>query len=294
MEDILVYQLDDLQISPYTNLTFYSQASIKHRHVFFEFALVLDGHCYNQIDDRPKRKLQKGDLIFLRPSDTHTITPIDQIYKHRDFYVTQEKMKQICDALSDSLYDQITSPNFPLEYTVSINEFTSLEAKAISLSKTYSLEQKPTPFTEALHASIISQLLGYMIYKPSSSESASVPQWLEKLYLEIEQFKYITNSVDDIVREMNYSHSYVCQKFKQTYGITLIAKLNQSKVMYSVNLLGVKKIIDISIMLGWENPKNYTIEFKRVYGMTPSEYIKKNPPKKVEKNHEFIAYRGLI
>ena len=48
----------------------------------------------------------------------------------------------------------------------------------------------------------------------------------------------------------------------------------QSKIIFSSNLLGQEKIIDIALAFGWENPKNYTIAFKKVFGITPQEYRK--------------------
>lgn len=48
----------------------------------------------------------------------------------------------------------------------------------------------------------------------------------------------------------------------------------QSKIIFSSNLLGQEKIIDIALAFGWENPKNYTIAFKKFFGITPQKYRK--------------------
>lgn len=80
-------------------------------------------------------------------------------------------------------------------------------------------------------------------------------------------------SVKEIV---GFSHSYICKMFKKYYNTTLIAYHNKNKVLYSRNLLNTHKIIEIANELGWDNPKNYAKEFKKVFGMSPKQYAMQN------------------
>jgi len=296
MKNVLTYTLEDIKNSPYTNLSLFSYTSILHRHDFFEFAIISEGHCISKINDNPERKLSRGEMIFTRPCDTHTITPADRIYKHRDLYVTEEKMREICSGYGKNFYERITSPDFPLEYKIGINEFYSIEQKALVLKQSHLDAKKSNrslTFAEQLHTSLINQLIGIMLYHALPETDEQIPLWLEKLNLQIEQFDLVTYSVKKVITTTGYSHGYVCRTFKRVFGETLINRLNRSKVLYSVNLLGKMKIVDIAMLLGWENPKNYAIAFKKVYGESPSQYLKRNPPKVVEKNREILLYRGL-
>lgn len=269
---MLIYDLDEIAATPYTKTSVFSYAHILHRHTFFEFTVILDGHCYSTINGGEKHTLQKGDMILIRPCDFHLIESIDKIASHRDFFVTEEKMKKICSTFSEDFYNRLMSPDFPLEYKLSANEYSSIDTKAIRLTREN--DEIAPLLLDRLHTSIIVQLFGNIILSVIEKTSL-VPLWLNKLHLQISQFYYVDYSISQIVATTGYTHGYVCKKFKQYYGTTLINFHNKSKVLFSVSLLGHKKIIDIATLLGWENPKNYTLEFKKVFGITPSEYVKK-------------------
>jgi hypothetical protein len=64
--------------------------------------------------------------------------------------------------------------------------------------------------------------------------------------------------------------------------------LNKSKIILSANLLGKEKIIDIAMSFGWENPNNYTIAFKKVFGITPQKYIAATKSDKVRHNATIV------
>ena len=85
-------------------------------------------------------------------------------------------------------------------------------------------------------------------------------------------YDYVELTITEIVQKTGFSQGYISNLFKKYYGETIISYHNKMKVLYSVNMLGKMKIIEIANSLGWENPKNYSIEFKRVYGVSPKAY----------------------
>jgi AraC-like DNA-binding protein len=258
-----------------------------HSHTFFEFTLILDGTCNSIINNGNKNILHKGDMIFLRPGDIHMINPISKNYRHRDFYVPVDKMKHICSIFSKTFYQELFSEDLNLQYILDINEYTLLDQKSSIFDIAYPHDSKAEEKLDQLHISIIIQLLGIMINRTLPTNN-NVPEWLSSLFLHLSSFHYVNHSIDEIIATTGYSHSYVCQKFKKTYGTTLMECLNKSKIILSANLLGKEKIIDIAMSFGWENPNNYTIAFKKVFGITPQKYIAATKSDKVRHNATIV------
>lgn len=283
---MLIYDINEIKSTPYSKVSGFSHAAIVHSHKFFEFTIILNGRCNSIINNGEKKVLQAGTLLFMRPGDIHMLNPITPDYRHRDFYITIEKMKHICDIFSGTFFNDLFSPGQKLEYHIAMDECNLLDNKASVFD--FKNSQKTT--LDYIHTALITQLLGIIVNQSLPSGNA-IPDWLSSLYLHLSSFHYVNKNVNEIVATTGFSHSYVCQKFKNTYGTTLIDCLNKSKVILSVSLLGKEKIIDIAMALGWENPKNYTLAFKKVFGVTPQKYIAlKKAGKEIVANHSDIIF----
>lgn len=270
---MLTYNEKDISVNPYSKLTIFSTAHILHKHTFFEFCLVIDGQSKSIINNSAPQILNRGDFIFIKPQESHIISAITKNYIHRDFYVPVDKMKKICNILSDNFYDELIHYPCSPFYSLSTSEFSAISNAAVLFDTFYPQTSNDYILADLCLTSIVSQLL-LTIIKNKTSERSNLPRWLNKLYLQITGFRFINNTVDEIIKTTGYSHSYVCKIFKKFFHSTLQEYLMQSKIIFSSNLLGQEKIIDIALTFGWENPKNYTIAFKKVFGITPQEYRK--------------------
>ena len=269
---MLTYTLDDIKETPYSKLSVFSYTNIMHSHTFYEIALVMEGTANSVINDGLPRQLHAGDLIIVRPHDSHSIQPQTKDYLHRDFYITEEKMRSIRALFSGPFFEEMMDQKAQNYYKFDIDDINLIEKKsAVFDRQTADLSEREKRQLNDMHTAIVIQIFGTIINRqiPVHGE---IPQWLHNLYLHLSSFHYENSSIDQIVKSTGYSHSYVCRIFKKTYNITLQECLMRSKVILSASLLGKVKIIDIAASFGWENPKNYTIAFKKVYGVTPSQY----------------------
>lgn len=267
------YDASILKETPYTRLTIGCSSSDTHAHSFFEFAVILNGQCLSSINHAPSDLLSKGDVIFVRPGDCHNIQECSLQYRHRDFYVDIEKMKKICIIFSDTFFDEMMSRKQISKFRLNADEFSVIENKAKFLGQVNFNLGANSPYLDQLHTSIIIDLLcKLIIFK--INEANNIPAWLEDLYLKLTSFDYIDFSIDEIIRSTQYSHGYICQMFKKYYHTSLIAYHNRNKILYSCSLLSQMKIIDIASRLGWDNPKNYALEFKKVFNISPIQYKK--------------------
>ncbi|MBQ7821608.1 MAG: helix-turn-helix transcriptional regulator, partial [Clostridia bacterium] len=76
-----------------------------------------------------------------------------------------------------------------------------------------------------------------------------------------------------------YSQSYFCSKYKKLYGISPIDELLSFRINQAKNELLRKNcsITEISEKCGFASIQHFSRYFKRLVGMTPSEYANQTP-----------------
>lgn len=81
-------------------------------------------------------------------------------------------------------------------------------------------------------------------------------------------------SLQDVAGYMNYSDAYFCKLFKQCFGKSFLAFLTEYRVEQAKKLLTdiSINIKDVSISVGYQDSNYFTRVFKRIEGVTPTEY----------------------
>ena len=119
--------------------------------------------------------------------------------------------------------------------------------------------------------SIIVDFLG-IILQTKYEKKTALPDWISTLVQKIDNGEFILSSVSEIIKTTGYAHGYVCRQFKKHVGHTLLSYNNEAKIKQSVSLLRTNTVLQTASLLGWDNPKNYNIAFKKMFGVTPSQY----------------------
>jgi YesN/AraC family two-component response regulator len=81
-------------------------------------------------------------------------------------------------------------------------------------------------------------------------------------------------ALQDIAGVFAYSDVYFCKLFKQNFGMNFITYLNEYRMNRAKEMLAdpAINIKDISSKAGYRDANYFTRVFKRMVGMTPSEY----------------------
>ena len=81
-------------------------------------------------------------------------------------------------------------------------------------------------------------------------------------------------SMQDVARAMNYSDAYFCKLFKQCFKVNFSAWLNEFRVEKAKEQLAATRLSvrEVSLACGYADANYFARVFKRVTGMTPSEY----------------------
>ncbi|MGO4696039.1 response regulator [Paenibacillus sp. 2TAB26] len=89
-----------------------------------------------------------------------------------------------------------------------------------------------------------------------------------------------------IAEKYNYNSSYFSEMFKAKVGKTFIHYLNEVRIAEAVRMLKTTtlNLWDIAELTGFSNASYFSSKFKRMYGMTPSDYRQQQSELKSEKN----------
>ena len=81
-------------------------------------------------------------------------------------------------------------------------------------------------------------------------------------------------SLQDVAGDMNYSDAYFCKIFKQCFGKSFIVYLSEYRVERAKKLLEdiAINVKDVSIEVGYRDSNYFAKVFKRVVGITPTDY----------------------
>lgn len=108
------------------------------------------------------------------------------------------------------------------------------------------------------------------------------------------QIQFIVNEIDNCIQNQNdealtlkflsdksgYSEFYITRKFKEISGIPFREYLRYRRLAFALKEVRdtERGILDIAFRYGFSSHEAFTRAFKAAYGITPSEYRKKNTP----------------
>lgn len=249
-----------------------------HSHYFWEFTYSVSGDLINKVNDTPIKSHMLREILLIKPGDTHEILCPEQAMTtqyHRDIYITPEKMKKCCDLLSPTLYEELL--NNPLIVLDTQRENLETLEYTLKLFQQYNGQsQKDIQFLEQLHTTVIFQLLGFYI-KDSIPSTKKYPAWIEKFFEQLKDEKFLCQKIEDIIKSLNYSHSYLCREFKRHVGKTMSQYLYEARVIHSTIFLINPNItiLEIAMRLNYCSQSAYINAFKNVYGISPNQWRKK-------------------
>ena len=266
--------LNSIEHTPYISSSF-TPPQHQHFHAFFEISFCVTGQATNTINGVPF-PFQNGSCVILRPGDVHAVTGYDsKIYEHVDLYATTEAFEKLCSAFHAELYDEILHTEAPICFSLSNELFSFLFNQSLLLKEMIANNNK---FYQTLHASMISVILSEWI-KNKIYLKTFMPAWLNELLPKFNNISFVQKNITQIANETGFSLPYFSTQFKKHVGVSAIEYLTKKRVHLSKDLLAKDsnlRILDISGMLGFENPSTFSKHFMQEFKLTPKEYRKQS------------------
>ena len=135
------YNAETIKYCIYTALVA-SPRDYYHQSTFFKLMYVVKGSIEVSVKSRKNDEITRlftaGTAMIITPNDVHRyhVSSRSDDYCHRDIYIFDPAMKNICDSLSPDLYNEIVSGEYPLIYSLSQNTIYSLEEMLTPLNRT--------------------------------------------------------------------------------------------------------------------------------------------------------------
>lgn len=249
------------------------------KHDFWEMVYVDKGNVEIKRDDE-SIVLKQGEIVFHKPNEFHAIRAADSspnffvvsfvcnspamVYLEKYHTVLDKTLKGFISSIIKESEDTYVIPKNDTE----LKKLTKKENALIGgeqLIKTY-----------------LEQLLIFLIRSITIGGNAGIFPTKESMesHIVVDIKKYITSHLEesvricDICREFGYSKSYISKIFREQTGETLSSYGTKKRIECARVLIreGNLNYAQISAKLNFDNPQYFSRVFKRVTGMTPSEF----------------------
>lgn len=223
--------------------------------------------------------LKSGDIAFHKPNEFHTIKT-DSEHTANVFVISF-----VCSSAAMSYFKEkvLSVPTkFKKQITSILNEIE--QSFLLMSSGDFKLEIKDNaPIGgQQMVRTYLEQFLIMLIRDAQENKTTHFfptkesmeNHLISQMINSIEDNLYSNISVEELCAEMNYSRAYLSKIFKTTTGFTILEYILNRKIMQAKKLIKENdyNFSQISDKLAFDNPHYFTRVFKRISGMTPSEY----------------------
>ncbi|MBS7009185.1 AraC family transcriptional regulator [Anaerostipes sp.] len=266
----------------FRNSRFKETASI-HTHTFYEFFIVAEGSALHLVNNSIQT-ITQGDLIFIRPKDTHSY----EFYYSGDFRIVNigfsEQIFQNVRLFLDhsAMLQSLADAELPVcvhmgdaERKEIICRFEEIGA----LMETTAV-QKTIFYAKCCLADIFAR--HFFSYETEEYPAVSCPSWFQPMLEEMQKIDNLRIGFPKMIELSACSSNHLCRVFKSVMSVTPTEYINTRRLEYSVYLLTQtsKEIIEISMLCGFSSLSHFYHLFKKKYQCPPSRFRKMNgrPP----------------
>ncbi len=257
--------------------TLFSVSAQGHTHDFMEVFLISRGSVRHLVNGK-EQKLAEGDLVFMRPEDTHFFK------QYRD-----SECELVNLAFHVSLFKEINNlfqPEFSLD--ASLKEFLPDVIRLGPSEKKYIYERLlsggerllQNPAEAGVYFKILTAeiLRLFMKRRTDTVHARNLPEWLERILTEMRRKENFKEGLPALRRIACRSDEHTSRSFRQYLDTTPTDFVNELRIKYSASCLlnSDEKIDFIAIDSGFDNLSHFYHMFKKVYGSSPRKYRLKN------------------
>ncbi len=247
-------------------------------HDFWEFVYVESGNVTME-NDGAFVELKDNDILFHKPNAIHSIAAIhsEKAKMHFvSFTSSSAQMNSFCN-LKMSLPYHLKKELFML-----FEEANQTFERVVAHKRDYLQMAQNAPLGGGQLYKMY--LEGFLIKLARFNKQGNVSKTDAKTELEYCLYQKIMDKlsanvygelcVAQLCSELNYGKTHISGIFKKHSGMSIMYCYNMLKIAEAKKLISLKKytLADISDMLKFNNPYYFSRTFKRLEGISPSEY----------------------
>ena len=244
-----------------------------HYHDYYEIFVVLSGNAVHLINGA-RLKLNPGDLVFVRPADTHDYASADgNPFSVLNMTFTAKTLEELFSYLGEGFpQTQLLDAKLPPRVRLTAGELSRLESRMrmVGAIASDAIAQQKT----ALRILLFDLFTRY--FSDYSAEEDDIPAWLEELCLQMRRGGFVRGS-ELLFSLTDKSREYVCRSMKKYLGVTVTEYINDLRLSYICNMLHNSNhaVAEIVYASGFNNLSWASSLFKEKYGMTMGQYRKR-------------------
>ncbi|MCG3211039.1 MAG: HTH-type transcriptional activator RhaS [Anaerolineae bacterium] len=257
--------LSDLEL---LRATFVHHSFAPHAHEGFAIGVINRGAITTSYR-REQVDMPAGTIIVINPGELHTGAPgSEQGWTYRMFYLPAGKLQQLASDLAGAPRDV---PFFPGPVIFD----NTLAYLLTNIHMTFEAQINPVVERESLFWWLMAELiLRHADDPPPLCEVKQAQNYVARVQDYIESHYSDDVSLQQLAGLVNLNPCYLLRLFTQTVGLPPHAYLNQVRIRQAKRLLaGGCAIAEAAQQTGFSDQSHMTKRFKRVYGITPGQYL---------------------
>lgn len=257
--------------------------AIEHTHTFFELIYVYKGTCKQKIN-LEEIHLRTGDICIIPPGVKHNVEVFD------DSIILNILMRK--STLHDIFSNFLSSPNIlssfflnniysqkAIDYIIFHTE-NDLDMKEKFIYMLWEMENKNVYYFQMISNTIMLIFGSLIRYYVESAEMKTFNEKTDLQRVTILQYlheNYATVTLEDIAEKLHYSNEYTSKIIKNITGHNFTRLLQQIRIEKAKSLLVDTNmtVSNITAHIGYDTPEHFIRTFKKIVGMTPTEFRKK-------------------
>lgn len=239
-----------------------------HSHVdYWEFCIVTEGALKNCAVGRKAELCEKNSLHFMSTSDRHSLLKASKQVRYINISVREAHLLQILNLISPHFHERLLEG--PRLFSLSDTLVSGIESllHQCNLLSGDQIEEKNGLLCSAM------LLILQELNRIHLNVQKHLTPFMVRLLSLTEQKEFLRYTAKELGDALNYSPAHLNRLFKEHFDLTPYEYLQNHKFRYAHNLLqnsGIG-ISEIAAEIGYSNLSHFFSNFKKRYGMTPSE-----------------------
>jgi AraC-like DNA-binding protein len=255
-----------------------------HFHEGIEILRILKGKC-TVIINETVYEAKQNDVFLINPFESHGIYLDDImaefersciIFNPSDLFPAKKKS-------NETLFDMLSGTVF--KNYISGNDSCSEELCNCIDNITVLAEQKPKGWQVAVLGQTV-MFYSVMLRENKQNDALLSVPYRREFATDVSE--YINQNLDDelttakVAEHCLYSVEHFCRLFRKCFNRTFKEYLNICRIQRARDLIDVgevRTVSEASVAVGFNNANHFCNTFKKIVGVTPSQYINKREKK---------------
>ena len=236
-----------------------------HWHSYYEFELVVSGNG-TQVINGIEYSYSSGDAFLLGPADFHKRT----LENPAQIWIVK---------IPIWLMPIIFAEGFSQGYLPAVahlnNQENSTCIELLKLLKNHS--DKLDSFDASMTDSILKTLFVYIFSFEKRTHKFDSKDRIGVIYNYLQEHFAESISLEDLAQRFNLSDKYLCSYYKKHTGRTIINTLREMRMFHASHMIiaSNEPVQQISLKCGYNSLSFFLRDFKKKFGMTPTDMRKK-------------------